>query len=1143
MNKQGHSFNTNHLLLTLLCSVLATVCNAFPVSHYAQQSQLSTGKWVKIAIPTDGVYELTADELHEMGFSDLANVQVYGAGGHLLSEVLDGSAIDDLKPVATLIHKDKLCFYGCGPVKIEMGNTATPLFSRIINPYSTMGYYFLTEGHEGKRVEKRPTVSTNPNASILTTSWDYFYHENDLLSLSMSGKTLLGENLNGNNGFDIELPGNASPLITLNIKAGVKFPSGTAALKAQLIPTDAKPIDITLSKSTETANASNYYTEFSPSASFSTNTPLERGKLMLNVASDIIIEARLDHFIVGYSHSNSLSNARNNQLRMIFHSLNNGDRVIIPQAFTSTVIWNIDNPATPVAYSLGEGEQGPEFITTAHSSSSCWVAFNPNKTLMKIAGYEHISNQNLHGMDVPHMLIITNKAFMQQAWRIANLHNDIDNMQVAVVDQEQIFNEFSSGTPDAMAYRLLCKMLYDRDSNKFKYLLLMGEGSYDNRGIATMKHNRILTYQSDNSYSESSSYTTDDFFGFLDDNSGSLLTSCTLNLGIGRIPSSNAIEAKNDVDKLIKYVTSNDYGPWRNNIFLSAEYKEEAHPDLHESQAECIANILTGKLNTGMFIDKAYVDLFPKSVDDEFLSESGRTSTVGNQHFAQALHRGQFFASYVGHAGPRAFTNSRLWTTNDVTRHTYNHLPIFTTACCDVARFDDDTRGIAEHMFHKTDGGAIALLTSTRQVISTSNDNLNRAWINSMFSWEPGKQFPTLGKVLLNAKRSMNNNINNMKFLLLGDPAMRINYPVPLFEITHIAGNDVTTGDDAHVKPLQSIEIKARVLKPDRSGIDTDFNGEATITIYDKERFFKRADNTFSAYITDIYYPRELLAQVTGKVVNGELKATVVLPRFCRAVDEKGLLQVYAHNPDNHFMVNGQFNNLVIDQFTGNERGDTQSPVITDMYLNDKELSATGATISGDATLYIHATDNLALNMQGMSMGNNMRLVLDGGKASNYLIDNYATMSNGGKTLDIAYPLKGLSQGEHTLSFTIHDVAGNTASHTLSFIVGNAAQLDVRVEEMPAVTQATIHTASTVNSPNLCVKVTDALGETVWQTTTNTSPVTWDLTDAYGRRVSGGHYKVFCYHNDGSTVSGSKVVDLVVAPKRKNPIKKTLGED
>ncbi|MCQ2287976.1 MAG: type IX secretion system sortase PorU [Muribaculaceae bacterium] len=1121
---------------TMVCCTIAAGAHALPASHFATSSKLASGRWVKIAIPADGVYEITAAQLKEMGFADINNVQVYGNGGHMLSEVLTDDLPDDLNPVASIITDGKLCFYACGPVDIKLNTATTPSFARVINPYSTMGYYFLTEGQPTAPLQAVNTP--NPSATTVSTSYGYAYHEVDQFSFSMSGKVLMGEDITNGASFDINMPNVASNTLTLNMETGVKLIGGKGVLDAHFI-TDTENVKLTLNKADATPVDATYYTECTPSGSFTLNAPKDSGKLTLLYTNTggSIAHARLDYYLFTYIHHNSMAGIEDSQLCMAFNEFTGTERIVIPQAPTGTVVWNIDNPTTPVAYKAIEGENGYEIYPSQSESASYWVAFNPNGKLKQIAGYEAVANQDLHSMQVPDMLIITNKALMSQAQRVAQMHQQHDGMDVAVVDQDDIFNEFSSGTPDVMAYRLMCKMLYDRNSSKFKYLLLLGAGSYDNRGLATNKSNRILTYQTNNSYSENSSYTSDDFFGFLGDNSGRSVNDSKLHIGVGRIPSATPAEAASDVDKLINYVLSPDYGPWRNNIFISAEFKDEKNPDLHQSQAELLSDLIDKEIGTGMAIDKAYVNMYPTAVNEGILSEHSRTSVEANRHFAEALKRGQFFGTYVGHAGPRNFTVSRMWTSQDVFSTNYDRLPIFTTACCDVARYDDDTRGIAEQMFHKKNGGAIALLTSTRQVLSTSNDNLNRAFVSAMFDWKPNTPFPTLGDITFKAKTSMTNAANHMKFVLLGDPAMRIFYPLPLFEITEV--NGVKTADNTTVKlnALGQVTVKAQVLKPDRSGINTDFNGDATITIYDTERHFKYASETFTSYKTDIYYPREILTQVQGRVVNGIFTGTAVLPRYSRSVGNDGLIRVYAHQDNSSNMVNGHFDNIMINGVDEDAPAHTEAPVITSMFLNEETSFTSGAVVPANSTLYIRATDDLAINNQSLSMGNNMRLVLDG-NTSFYTVGNYATVSNEGRTLDIAFPLEGLSEGEHSLTYVVHDVAGNAASRTISFFVRETGMLNIKVDELPATTQATIQASTALTSPTVDVKVTDALGNLVWNTTTSSFPVVWNLKDNYNRKVAGGRYKVYGTFTDGTVTGGTNVADVLVITPSKKPVKK-----
>ena len=92
---------------------------------------------------------------------------------------------------------------------------------------------------------------------------------------------------------------------------------------------------------------------------------------------------------------------------------------------------------------------------------------------------------------------------------------------VEVVRADQVYNEFSGGTPDPTSIRDFMKMLYDKAGSNFndlpQYLLLYADASFDPQtGRTQDEKNLIPTYESVNSISPTSSYCSDDFFGCLD---------------------------------------------------------------------------------------------------------------------------------------------------------------------------------------------------------------------------------------------------------------------------------------------------------------------------------------------------------------------------------------------------------------------------------------------------------------------------------------------------------------------------------------------------------------------------------------------------------------------------------------------------
>lgn len=1141
------------LSIAVACLTLGFNALALDSSSFATSSKLATGKWVKIQVPTSGVYELTDAELTAMGFSNPANVRVYGSGGYMLSEVLNGTQPDDLRQVSTKRFGDKLVFYAKGVARFTLTdpNSNTPRFTRTLNAYSTAGYYFLCESDDPELNVVAATQGSEA-ATQRASSLDYFWHETDRTSLGQTGKSFLGEDLLVSNKFEYNLPGLCpDSLLVVSPSVAAMWTSMPTEGYVQAFLNDGTEnrdsIPFTISQSTiryVTQSNITYYNQATPYAAVVPKNKQEQGDITIDMRLSYGRPTKLylDYFILTYYRRNALTDD-DAQVRLGFNKLLANDQVVLPDADENLVVWNIDNEDIPRSFQLSDIEGGKAFIPGFESRWAQFIAFDPSKQLNKISGYETVENQNIHGQPVPDMVILTSKEFMPQAERIAEMHRLNDALDVLVVDQEQVFNEFSSGTQDAMAVRLMNKMFYDRDKDKFKHFLVFGCGSYDNRGLISNKPNRVITYESDNSSEEVSSYTCDDFFGYMDDNSGYDVASDKLRLGVGRIPAADLAEAKSDVDKLLNYVNNPDYGPWRNNSLSTADQDNGSNENgLHMFQAEGIVNIVGG---TNLNTDRVYVPFYPKATaaSETGKAENSRSAVTARQRMTNLLKEGQYFLTYVGHAGHIGLTSrSKLWTSTQAQNVTYEHLPIFTTACCDVARYDGDMRGVCEHMFHNPNGGAIALLTSTRSVYANDNDNLNRPFVQKLFDYATSGTMNTLGEIYIASKNSFGNerNVNKMAFMLMGDPAMRVNYPKPLFNIRTLNGVDVSS-NTITAKPLDKIVVEAQVSKEGTNELDTDFNGTATVTLYDAQAYY----NTYTNRVGNrnvtraIYYPREMLARIEGDVVNGKFTGTIIVPRDMQAENDSTLiLRVYAHKTGTDQMVNGVTNNIIarqLDDLSGLP-DDDNAPVITSLFFNDESSFAEGMMVPANSTLYVNAEDDLGISVQETSGSGTMTLTLDGGKTSYPEVKSYARLTNDGKNLSLAFPFQNLQPGIHTATFTVYDIMGNSAQKTVSFVVGDHAEMQLELAEIPAITQATIDMSTDLTSvPQVTLKITDAVGKLVAVKNNVTFPFAWDLKDNNGERVQAGLYKFFGTFNDGINSGGTPIYNLIVIdPVKRN---------
>ena len=1115
------------LFVIILLASTSLSASAFSASKYATTSKLSSGQWVKISIPEDGVYQITSRELIKMGFSNINDVKVYGAGGHPISEVLDGSAPDDLVQVPSKIVGNKIVFYGCGPVGYTLeGATTSPHFTRTFNSYSQQGYYFLTSD-SSPRVEPANVTYGITGTRLRDTSLDYYHHETEAISASQSGKDMLGEAFVDK---QLQLTYNIPSLcgdsaIMVNTCVAVKSKDTPAYLKVNFnnkqVPFDNNDIKIPAAPSEYT-----FYNFISPYALVqpTTTAPIPAsGTINFNITGNPNW-SKLDYFILTFYHRNTLENSVDNQVRMNFNQVSSSDIIAVTDDNPSLLMWNIDNPQAPKNYNLKEAEGYRGFTPLYTIETTQFIAFDPTQTLKSITGYDPVENQNIHGLPTPDMVIVTCKELLEQASRVARMHITNDKMIVHVIDQDLIFNEFSSGTPDAMAIRLMNKMFYDRDSSKFKYLIMFGAGSQDNRQILAKRPCTILTYESTGSHDETSSYVSDDFFGMLEDNSGNNPANELLLLGVGRIPCASLEEAESDVDKLLDYVNNPDYGPWRNNALLIADYYEEDH-NLHAYQAEGLGNIIASELGLPINRNKVFLSQFPYDSQTKMGLEA-------RQRMTQLLKDGQYFMTYVGHGNGMALTHEyKLWTTLEARNTTYPHLPIITTACCDVARYDGNIRGLLEIMFHKPKGGAIAMVTTTRSAYASGNDALNQAFIRNMFGNTSTGQMPTIGEVYMRTKQSFGHvtSYNKMMFVLIGDPAIKVNYPKPYFKINKINGytigtNSISTGE------LRQITIEAAVYTPDGSQIDTSFNGDATLAIYDYEK------KELTENGRDIFFPRNLLTQVEGRVENGIFVCNTIMPRYFQNPGSEGLVSVYAHRDNSDEMVNGNTDRIMLQAYSEtnpNTIHDVTPPVISDIYIDDQSEFAATNNVQFKSTLHISATDDYGFNNQTITIGNGLDLKIDGGKKYGTELRSFVTLRDQGKTLDLDYPIE-LLEGHHTLQFTTHDIAGNRASRVFDFYVGGQ-QVALSVEQEPASEVATFNlTAPEGSNPEVKIMVFNSTGQYVWYTTTSSFPFDWDLKNRRGKRLPAGVYKYYGKYTSGNSFGGTNTGTLIIADPTKN---------
>lgn len=1124
---------TNRTLSYAVAALLAiapvTGAWALDASHFASSSKLASGTWVKVEVPTDGVYEITATELAEMGFSDISKVKMFGRPAELMSESIDAAEFDDLVQIPTATYGEKLCFYGGSSFTRDVSTYySMPFIGQDINTYTSSSYYFLTDDdtYSVSTVETGSSSTTATDA--VTTSYGYLHHEKELCSPGLTGKALLGEDFGTKNEvtFQFSLP-NYVPDSKIGIYTTVSAKgTGISYFYAWLNGTQVTLATNSNRISSTTSEYIYYYSasgrgNVTPDTVYADDT--FEYDLTLECAGTLTM-AKLNYATFTYLQYNKLA-TDSGQIEIYLPSVATTDKIVVDGATSDAVAWSISDDGTPTQYTMTVASDTAYFAPGFDSTEGRFFVFDPTRTLRKIASYESVANQNLHGMDTPHMVIITQPGLKEQAQRIADWHSANDGMDVAVIEQQAIFNEFSMGAPDAMAIRLFSKMLYSRDSTKYGYLLMFGGGTYDNRHlIGTRSENLLITYQSNLSYDETRSYTTDNFFGMLGDGTGTVIATIPVTISVGRIPAKTEEDAQIAVDKMLAYVSNSDYGDWQNRALLIAD---EGDDDVHMYQAEGIERLIPDSTAYNPVYAKVYCEVYPLT-DDGF-------SVEGRNHITTELKRGALYGTYIGHGSHKALTKTaQVWRIEDAKSVTYDYLPFMTFASCDVARFDSDERGIAEEMFFKEGGGVVACMASARTVYVTDNDLLNTEFTQGVFTLNSDGSARSIGDAYADGQRSFGtaNNINKLNFQLLGDPAMKLNFPRNLAKVTSIAGTTVT--DDSTtvgVYPMTTITVCGEVYGLD-GNIDTDYNGELTLSLYDKEILYKTIQ-TYTPYY-DSYHQRDFLSKGNGTVTAGVFEVDITVPAECLASEETGLLSVYAYSSDKGYAVGGQSESILIKDYNDSVAiSDTTPPVVEEMYLNDESFT-NGESVLADPMLHITITDDVGVCSQTSAIANALSLVLDNGATSYSDARNIVNLTESGKKATIDIELSDLSVGKHSLTLQVSDLAGNYTARTIDFfIISSTAQATMTVDSPDVRDSATFTIEHDLTgTATATIFVLNGSGETVWKGTTTGTTCSWDLNDTSGNRVPSGLYRYYCIlASDAQCASTPQQKLIVLAAK------------
>ena len=1010
-------------------------------SRYAKNSKLASGKWIKLKTTENAIYKLSYEDIKKMGISDPAKVQIYGAGGWMLDENFSADIpfVDDLQEIAVYVNKgadgvfnagDFLLFYGRGTVKWTY-DTGSRQFVHENNAYSTYGAYFMTEGTGPKEMEA--LTSVEQTTATVTEYNDYSLHELDSITVSNTGKDLLGESFVVRNPrtFDFNVPGITSANFTLSFAA---LPSMNSSL------TLTANEDVVISDYMEyDRNADSYVKAILKNFSNTWSNPTEK--------ISVKVQYEVGNQTIAYLNYIRLNTTRKLQFYgnndPFFRNTSRGNDAVrfnIENTKNSNVVFDITNPYNANVINTTLSGTQTSFGVRLNNTIKEFAVVDLSQSFLTPESLGVVENQDLHGLEQTEMVILVPKNFMVQAETLANAHREKSGLHVTVVQADLVFNEFSSGVPDATAYRRFMKMFYDRgttEQDRPKYLLLFGDGVFDNRfktpgGSKLQKENYLLTYQFKESVNEHYSFGTEDYFGFLDDGEGVNFSYETLDLGIGRFPVSTMAQADNAVTKVIGYMSNTQYSSWKNSlVFVGDDRSSNEDTFAHCLGADSLAKIVEASYPE-FLISKVYQPAF-KAVT----VNGKKTYPDAKNKMLKALESGCFLLNYTGHGSTTSWTSEDLLNMSDINQMSFENLPLWITATCDFGWFDGISNSGGEAAFQNRKSGAIALYTTTRVVYSNDNDVINQELISILFDKENRKKL-RLGDVLRMSKNRLIGDSNKFNYVLLGDPALRLNFPDLEVQLSTINGEPVKEGEKLTFKALEDVTLTGKIVDV-HGNVQTGLNGTLQTLVYDSEQLLKSTDVDSAGKPLEFYeYTSMVYPPANSNIINGEFTTGFKVPLDIFYSDNNGKINFYAFDEKSKQEAHGSFMDFALNGTSDNTDNDGEGPEIRAMYLNTLQFK-NGDKVNQTPLFVAEVFDEDGINVSGGSIGHDISIKINNNPSYTFSLNSYfipSTEEKGAGRIEFLIPNeKALPDGNHTLVFKVWDLLNNSSTDSIYFKV------------------------------------------------------------------------------------------------------------
>lgn len=1132
-------------------------------SANAVNSVLATGKWYKIGVTQNGVYKIDKTLLTSIGLNvssvNPKNIRIYGNGGKLMSEKNSVFKYDDLVENAIYVsgesdgvfdNTDYILFYGQSTDAWKLSPSVGGIpFDYFPHLYCDTSYYFITADlGQGQRIPQQSSAAAAPGKT--TNTQDYYgYHELNTLNVVKSGREFYGEKFDFNTSysFNFNIP---DAVIGDSVTVKTSLLSRSNVISTYFVSFNNGSFAINCNQT----NTADYTADFGYPGEGVKTGQLTSGVLSVTVTKQTSqATGYLNRIVFNCRRSLVFGQSQFNfRDKNVIGGTNTFAKYFLTNNSSSApTIWDVTNPLKVKNQQYNAAGSLLDFTGSADSLREFCV-FTTNQAYTPTP-YGAVPNQNLHATLQADFVIVTHPLFLDEANRIAKLHKDYDSLTYVVATTDQVYNEFSSGTPDIGGIREFVKMLYKRPTNPTKatkYLLLLGDGSYKNKPINLSGNSALIpTYQTYNSSSYADSFTSDDYFAMMDDNEGDLVSGDIVDIGVGRFPvrtKAEAIAVTNKIEHYYKKNNSfdpnaiessctnaeNDYpqGDWRNWVCFVADDEENGS---FVNDVESLASVIYNG-NKYYNIDKIYLDAYK-----QYSTPGGDRYPDAVSDIDRRMEKGSVLFNYIGHGGEVGLTEERVVSMPQILAwKNINNMPLMITATCEFSRFDDPDRTSAgEYCFLNPNGGAIGLMTTVRLAYAGPNFSLNRAFYSHALVPMTNGKMPAIGDLYRLTKRDIGFSRLYMNFVILGDPALKLSCPEQRIYTSTINSHTVSVMTNDTLKALSKMTITGFVGDKNGNKLNA-FNGVVYPTVFDKEITVNTlANDPLNSPVKSFILQKNSIYRGKSEVKNGNFTFTFLVPKDIANSYGKGKISYYAHNGVND--ASGYFEQVTVGGYNTSAVPDNDGPVIN-LYMNDEKFVAGGIT-NESPKIYAVVSDSSGINTLGTGIGHDAVAILDENSSKPIILNDYYSADlNTYQKGKIRYPFNQLSEGNHRISIKVWDVQNNSSTSYTDFIVAQQAELALKhILNYP--NPFTTKTKFFIEHNQCCVtlkaviqiytisgKLVKSINQTINNEGFRFDGIEWDGKDDFGDKLARGVYIYRVMVTDNSQKKAEKIEKLVI---------------